>query len=387
MIASIPKKHAKNRPPSSASRYISCPGSVTVVPQYPNEESEAAIKGTQSHTYLEEAVIFDVAPRSADEIANEQIEDMATEIRRRRDSYSNCTMYIEETLDVPETGDFGTADVILVSPSCIEVIDAKFGYVPVDIRMNAQLMTYLLAAIAKYGERKSYNITIMQPNYVHVDGPYRSQDVTQDDVEWFRQETLNAVASSDFRPGKHCKKTYCPHRGSCATFALWAIENKPLAWGTSEINSIPDDMLAEHLDYYDTIKGHGDSLRREAINRILNMNKKIPGFKLIQRNGDRVIVDKEAVAAKLIQMGIGEEKIYHKNLMGIGDIENAVREYAKPYGRGVWRTMWDNNFSDYIQKPNLGFQLERDISGVPEYRRGVEFPDLPPENSLGNIVI
>ncbi|MNJ64634.1 hypothetical protein D3C77_605970 [compost metagenome] len=61
---------------------------------------------------------------------------------------------------------------------------------------------------------------------------------------------------------------------------------------------------------------------------------KIPLWKLVEGRSNRVITDKEAVKAKLIEAGYEETKLFKpRELLGIGDLETKVvgskKEFAK----------------------------------------------------------
>ena len=174
------------------------------------------------------------------------------------------------------------------------MVDHKNGYVPVDIYLNPQLLLYLCGAIAKYGERKHYKISVSQPNYVHRDGMFRSMDITQDQLDWFRNEVAVAMGRDDIIAGKHCKTTYCPHRGSCVTFLMWSVEHCKLAWFPGELNSMSDELLADALEQSEIMQGTRDMYRGEAMRRILHQDRQIPGYKIVKAKKDRNYRDDKA---------------------------------------------------------------------------------------------
>jgi hypothetical protein len=48
--------HAKNRPPSAAQRWLPCPFSATVAPLYPNDETDASLKGDLGTRLMEDMI-------------------------------------------------------------------------------------------------------------------------------------------------------------------------------------------------------------------------------------------------------------------------------------------------------------------------------------------
>lgn len=389
--------HADFYPPSSAARYLNCPGSVTVVPLYPHEDSAQSLKGSVSHLALEIGILFGIRPRSADPVMDEQVEVLLDWIQARRGEYGLGTVvYPEQRLDIPETGEFGTADIIIVSPLILHIGDHKDGYVTVEVRdpktgePNDQLMTYLLGAIAKYGARSRYALTVHQPNASHVDGPIRTTSITAQEVADFRLRTEWAVSSREFRAGPWCKKVYCEHRGACATFHAWVLEaGAAHGWHTSELNSINPQQLSTALDLSDIIHGYRGELRKEATRRILQMNATIPGYKLVRITGSREWVNEAHAKQTLLDHGaphfeppIGGDVLYKRTFLSVKAAEDFIRLQYREFGRGRWKEIWDEFFVPNIREASGALTLERATDGRPAHKRGSEFGELPvPHNS------
>ena len=376
--------HAKLRPPSAAHRWLSCPGSPEVLLGYDNPDSKASIKGTVAHDLLADAVTFGVTPNHPD-IEIVQGVMMALEYvlplyKQLREGKGGCELICEETIEIPETGEFGTLDIGLVTPSLIHVIDYKNGYVPVNIRMNPQLLLYLLGLIARYGERRNYKITVVQPNYVHADGMIRHQDVTEDDLTWFRQEVASALQSNAVVAGKHCRETYCPARGTCNVFLGWAQENLKLAYYPGESVAMTDEQLAQALDEADVLQGWRDQLRGEAMRRILHQNKQIAGYKIVKAKRDRAFKDEKARAAvyrNLQELGVPDDALYTKEPISPAGVEREVKRIFKPQGRSAWlKGMQHVCPPEALEPANQALTLEKAIDGRKPYTRGSEFPPI-----------
>jgi len=375
--------HAEFRAPSAASRWLSCPGSVKVLATFDNPETEASIKGDVAHKLLEDAIVWGTVPDTGDVdmeynvmLAQEYIENTYKEYK----TSGGCQIYAEQQLDIPETGEFGTADVILVTPRLIHIIDYKNGYVPVDINMNAQLMLYLLGAIHKWGERKTYKLSVIQPNYVHRDGMIRHFEPVENDLNWFRHEVGLALASEQILAGKHCRNTYCPARGSCTVFHAWAQENLKLAYFPGEPTGMSDEELAKALEEAELLKGYHDNLRGEAMRRILQQNKRIEGYKLVKARQNRAFNDdraRDAAYENLKHFGIDDGELYDKSPIGVAGIERIVKKIFKHHGRGAWMKAMDQICPKTLLQPeNQSLTLEKTIDGRKEYKRGQEFDAL-----------
>jgi hypothetical protein len=302
-----------------------------------------------------------------------------------------CKVYGEQTLDIPETGEFGTTDVCLVTDTLIHIIDHKNGYVPVDIYLNPQLLLYLCGAIAKYGERKHYRISISQPNYVHADGMFRSMDISQEQLDWFRNEVAVAMSRDDIIAGKHCKTTYCPHRGSCETFLYWSVENLKLAWFPGELNGMSDLALADALEQSEILQGYRDSLRGEALRRILHQDKEIPGYKVVKAKRDRAFADdkaREAVFQALQAEGVPPSAMYDQEPVSVAGVERIVKGLYKPQGRSAWQEPFDRIVGPHLAPSNQSLTLEKAIDGRRSHKRGSEFGALkaPPVSDTSNTI-
>lgn len=383
MTATARPAHAKKRPPSAAARWLSCPGSVEVVPLYPNDETTYSEKGGEGHKWVENGIIFGTRSDTGDAEQDEYVDDCLDWIRKTRNSYGgdSCRVYAEEVYDIPETGEFGTADVTFVSPLIIHVADYKNGFVMVEHNLNAQMMLYLCGAIAKHGTRDKYAITVMQPYASHIEGPYRTYNVTQDDLDWFRGEVAHAVKSKDFIAGKHCKKTYCPHRGACWTLLQWAETEGADAWFPSEVNGMSDEALSRALDHAEILKGIRDELRKEAMRRIMNMDRTIGGYKVVKGRQNRDFAGdkgREQVFSVAREMGATEDDLYSKSPVSVKGIEDYVRTYCRAKGmpNGTWKKLWENQMAQYVNEYVGGLTLERATDARPAHRRGNEFTPL-----------
>ena len=396
MTATV-KAHAKDRPPSAAKRWLSCPFTAQLVQMYPNEPTEASLKGDFWHELMEDTITFGFVPPHAPPDEQEAMEDLLSYVLRRKQEMGgkSAQIYIEQRLDIPETGDFGTADVILVSNSEIEIIDLKSGYVPVDVFMNAQMLTYLLGVIALYGHKRKYVLSIHQPNYDHIEGQIRSFTCTDEEVEWFRNEVRYSMEHPDeIKAGKHCKDTYCPHRGACAPFKAYVHSDLELGWHTSEIHAMDDDTLAKALDAADELAGYRNAIRGEAMKRIMNLDRTIHGYKVVKGRKSRTVLDPlKLVAAFQLQLGIEWARKLFPTLawageaLPIGDpdvlkelgtpkhIEDVCKLYAQEnkLPRGGWKGIYDNVAGPYIRETHSGLTLEKAIDGRPAHKRGSEF--------------
>src|SRR6478609_924789 len=387
-------QHAKTRPPSAADRWENCPESAHVVTMYPNDETDASKKGDYWHEVMEDTVTFGAVPPQAEPDVTEAMEDLLAYVTRRIEEMGgrgNVQVYVETQIDIPATGEFGTADIILVSPEEIEIIDEKSGYVPVKVERNSQMFNYLDGAIALHGARRKYTVTIHQPNYDHVDGHLRSYVASEDDLRDWRERVAWSIANEGaLIAGPHCKKTYCPHRGACEAFRVYAKDDLSLGWHTSEYKTMTDSALSVALDASDELAGYRNELRSEAMRRIMNMDRTVHGYKVVKGRKQRTVINpRELVDSVLGNMGVDwAAKLFPdlgwatSDLYGVltkhtgvmteellkclgtpKHIEDVVKQYAKTakLPRGAWQGVYDTVVGAYIRETASGLTLEKAI--------------------------
>jgi hypothetical protein len=346
---------------------------------YPNDESDASTKGDYAHDQLETAILFGVMePVTEDEDLNENLANVMEWIAQQRALYGpECKVYAEQSYDIPQTGEFGTADITFVSPSVLHVADYKNGYVVVDVEKNKQMLTYLLGAIAKYGPRSVYYITVLQPNASHIDGPIRTYTVTEADIdEWCAQIAWSIANESVFVAGKHCKKSYCPHRGNCATFLEYAQSEAADAWFPADVNALTDEQLAQALDHADILQGIRDELRKAAMVRIMQMDRNVRGYKCVKGRKDREFGEYAPVRGVLRDVfNVPEHKMYTQSPLSVKGVEDLIKAWSRANNlpRGAWKQVWENHVSEYVKENVGGLTLERATDARPAHKRGSEF--------------
>jgi len=216
--------------PSSAARWLNCPGSVIAIDEAPSYSSVHAHEGHKAHMALEWCLRLDVMPSQIVDPDNwpevaRSVEVALDYIRRQVGE-----LYVEVRFMIDDdVGLGGTADMVAVNDQEIVVIDFKHGKTAIVVRDNAQLQTYAIGARQHFGERKRYRMVIIQPR------AGRPTDVT----EWtvtdaglrsFERQLLTAARATmqdDVvrRAGAWCQ--WCPARATCDEYrARQAVEGE-----------------------------------------------------------------------------------------------------------------------------------------------------------------
>jgi len=366
---------------------------------YPRDDTDASLKGDMWHQLMEDLFTFGALPPEADPDAADALQDFYDYVMGLFKEYPGGKLYVERQINIPETGEFGTGDIIYVHPMIIAVLDHKSGYVPVEVKWNYQMLTYLLGLIAEFGPRPRYLLGIHQPNYDHIDGAIRTWEPDASDVEIFRDKVLSSMERPDhMEAGPWCKETYCEHRGACEAFHTYAQDDLALGWHPSEVKAIDDAALAKALDAADELNGYRQQLRAEAMRRIMNMDRTIHGYKVVKGRRNRSVTQPRAlVTAVLDTLGLDYARRLFPELAWLPDldvlreealkclgtpahIEKVLKQYAQvnKLPRGAWKQLYENVVGQYIRETAEGLTLERAIDGRPAHKRGSEFGVLDP---------
>jgi hypothetical protein len=372
--------------PSSGSIWVNCPASVEVSQLYKEEEdSEASELGTVAHGVLEDSLLFGTEPQHENMEIVEGVELAVDWVHEQLRKNPATKLYIEKRLEWPNTPVWGTTDSVLVTDKLLHIADFKFGWLPVNVDHNVQMLIYLIMAIMEFGERDEYHITVIQPRYYHKDGPIRTYRVTGADVAQIQQQVEWALANRGvFSAGRHCK--YCKARGACATFAGWIVPrlNTALEYDITDRHTFSNETIAKLLDFLDLVPGYISAVKQEAFRRALN-DRRIGGYKLVKGKAERKVTDEDYIRAKYEEWGMPVEALYDASLVSPLGIENQLKARFRGEGRGVWKQRFEE-LAPAIQKVQGGLTLVRDVDGRPQFNKGDEFGELPLDTN-GDILL
>ena len=353
----MPSAHALLSP-SSAHRWLHCTPSAVLASKVEDKGSVYAEEGTCAHA-LCEMKLLQALDRPCEQ-AQREYEELAAkyatpEMQESADLYVSIILekwakaqaadhlariYVERRLDftsyVPES--FGTADCIILSNACLEVIDFKYGKgVEVSADHNPQMMIYALGAYDEFFLDYQINevcMTIVQPRISHID----SFTMPADELTQWAEKTLQPAAIAAFAgegalfPGDHCR--FCPVKATCTEIALQTLD---LWRENKDAKTIPSDVFPYILRLVPMIEQWAASVKDHALALALEGNTPA-GFKLVEGRSVRVISEPEALANALSALdGFPAESIYKpRELQTIGALEKLVgkkrfNEVAAPF--------------------------------------------------------
>lgn len=377
--------------PSGASRWLNCTRSARLEQQFPDTAGEAAREGTLAHK-LAELLIRQASgqikssdyKRQLKAIQSEKLYDNA--MLDHCDQYAvyvmerfceqqvrtkDALMFLEQKLNltdyVPEG--FGTGDVIIIADGVMDIIDLKYGKgVPVSAEQNRQMMLYSLGALREFDfmyDIQVVRMTIYQPRLDTIS----TWEMNVSDLrKWAKDELIPRArmafdGEGEFTPGVHCQ--FCKAKAVCranADYQMQVIRDEfpdPDLLTDEEVSNI----LERTKGVQNWLTAVGDHAMKEALN-----GKKWPGFKLVEGRSNRVYVDQDQVAKKLIESGFDKEVIFQEpKLLGITAME---KEITKP----VFSSVLDGLILKPAGKPTLVPESDKrpELSGVEAAQRDFE---------------
>jgi hypothetical protein len=221
----------------------------------------------------------------------------------------------------------GTADVVLVGPDELHVIDLKYGAgLMVDAEDNKQLMTYLLGAVKIFGKRDRYFVHIFQPRGF---GKKRSRwEVTPERLDEFEQEVKAATAPKeklDCVPGDYCNWCDGALQMECDHLAGHLRSLKMYHRAPVEVFDLQD--RAELIQARKGIASFLDSIEGN-LKDCLEKGIEVPGFKLVEAYGNSTWINKEE--AEDYFSGHGLKKIaFESSLLAPGKLAEALKKSGK----------------------------------------------------------
>jgi len=343
--------------PSSAKRWLNCPGSVRATAGMPSSSSEYADEGTAAHGLSEHCRLHNVRAkrflgwridvlRGEDkrtfEVTQEMI-DSVQEFIDRCEEVPASMVLVEQLLPFEEyvPGGFGTLDDARLRPGIGVITDFKHGKgVQVYAEENEQLMCQALSVYLKWDwlfEFKEFVLRISQPRLDHFDDWTISVERL---LDWSlnvlsRGAVATTYPNALFAAGSWCQ--FCKIKGACETRTLWATsqvlqvpqsEFEDLDAAIAAVQAAPlkdvgtgNDMmsnaqLAKALGVVDLIAGWCKDVKAVAM-RFLQQGFPVGDWKLVEGRSKRQWNLPEEKIAEVLQEegGLSEDQVYEKKIL------------------------------------------------------------------------
>lgn len=326
--------------PSSADRWMGCPGSVQLIESVrqivPEVRSEWADEGVLAHEVA--------ALKARERLEHLLREDAAAEAQRLRSLPTTVSMwrhaeewadlidshaggggyaFIEQRVKTSISGLWGTADAVILDGGHLTVADYKYGKgVAVKAEGNAQLRIYALAALHMFDaltEITEITTLIHQPR----NGGISSETM---DVESLREwgETVEIAAKQALAPDPPIVPSdaacrFCPALGWCTARARQVLDAE-----IADGRVLSADEMGEALTALKSLEPHAKALRQAATERIYSQGEEIAGWKVVAGRGRRVIADTEAAIKTLTDAGHEVDQVAPRTLVGVTALDEIV---------------------------------------------------------------
>ena len=355
--------------PSSAYRFMRCPGSVREQSKYPEKPSgPSAIDGTHTHTLLEHclknfvpaATIVGqsmVGRTMTDHEGSFVVDaDRAKRVQVALDHVNSLSPFMviaEQRVNpaylIGRDDMSGTVDIQVHTGDTLHVIDYKDGMNEVDVKDNEQLELYTLGVLAGFKlpinveyPFKQVTMTIIQPKLAMKGGkPITSHTMTVREVLDLIPKYVGGGAATDnpdapLVPGdKQCK--YCRASG-CSARAQEALKMSGIAFpslpatvqqvsdqvAAQDPASMTSDQLRQILEAAPLMRQTIEQAEAEAQRR-LESGQSVPGLKLVYGRGSQAwAIPEDQVVEKLKGMGVPKDTVYKTSVVSPAQAKKLV---------------------------------------------------------------
>ena len=339
--------HAKLSP-SSAARWMTCPGSVALSEGLQDKPSAAASEGTMLHAFSAKCLetgtdahywVGHTDEETGLEFKQDHVASVQTYVDLVRDIVKSTGGYllVEQRLPIGwitgEADAHGTADAVIVTPDELIVVDAKFGRgVEVSAEENPQLLMYAAAAYDELKvayDFKTVRLVISQPRL----NAAPEWSLPLEGLQGFIGSAIlaaEATRTSDTLVPSEKACRWCRAQATCPAIRDQVLND----FDTVVPETAPESDLSRAMSKASMIEAWVKAIRAEVERRLL-AGEPVSGYKLVQgKRGNRQWGNAVDAEAALKAMRVKHDQMYDYKLASPTSIEKLVQ--AKEIGPRQW---------------------------------------------------
>lgn len=334
--------------PSSAGKWVNCPGSAKMEEGLPDGDTSCADEGTVAHWIAERILKGEELPEigSQWEVENKGVvpvlvdsglptvtftQEMLGYVRKYTDAVLDGTypeyVHVEEHVKVFDNLE-GTPDAFqfIEGQGKLYVHDLKYGFQQIDARDNYQLLLYAYGIIQEYKEFYWIDdvvLTIHQPRLDRIDSHTYTReefDVKITELQRAASTTQAVNATELLNPGDHCAKYYCKARATCPALNKFVLADLP------DMEDVDDD-IGSKLSKIPIIRSWCDAVEQEAYRLAVREGKPVSGYKVVQsRHGNRKWRSDQEAEQIMRSMRLRSEQMYNYKIISPTDAEKMFKQ-------------------------------------------------------------
>lgn len=318
-----PSEHCRLAP-SSASRWIPCPGSARS--DLPDRRSAAADQGTLAHAVanaelLERPMPPDVLKAFLGQ-PQEDIEEMTRGVALFVEFVRGIPgdHYYEQKIlskSIPEFG--GTLDDIAVTELNLHVTDLKYGTMFVPAVNNYQLKSYLVLARELFPGRKRFFGTIVQPRV--QDGRVETHEYTKKELDEFELQVIEAGFDDSIVAGAHCR--WCPLLINCDKAAERAALMAQESFDEVDTETDTINRMKALIEFAPVVSKLSE-LAEAKLLYFIKQGVPVPGYKAGRSRKHRCWKDPDNIVALLDAKGISRAISIESDVRSPAKLEKMV---------------------------------------------------------------